>query len=184
MSRGKNGNPKAAVEAWLIATGQSHRLKQMQVEGLKQKHKGKMFGSAPLHVEESASVPRGTSVSESETSEQAQEPVQAPLLCFPLSAFIHNDPGLPPDFQSVERTGQGLKQHLRPDGAVFLGLFEIPKEPHTGIVVFGPPNTSVGIANQCSQQYRDEQHALESGFAAGQEQTPLPTLEPKPSLVS
>ena len=148
----------------------------MQKEGLKRK----MFaGSAkPIVVEEH--VPHGTSVPPSEPAET----VEAPLLCFPLAAFLNHDPDLPPDFQSVERTGLALKSHQRPDGAVFLGLFEVPGERHTGIVVFGPPSTPSGVAIHVSQQYRQEQHALESGFVAGEQQTPVPTTEPKLSLVS
>lgn len=159
----------------MIATGQAHRLSQMQKEGLKRK----MFSGAskPIVVEED--VPRATSVPQAEP----QEKVTPPLLCFPLAAFLNHDPDLPPDFRSVERTGRALKSHERPDGAVFLGLYEIPGE-HTGIVVFGPPDTPSGVAIQVSQQYRQEQHALESGIAAGAQQSPLPTLEPIPSLVS
>jgi hypothetical protein len=169
------GNPKAAVEAWLIATQQSHLLKKMQTEGIKRK----VFAGSEVPRIDATDVenaPRGTSVPEAES-----EPVQAPLLCFPLAAFTTYDDSLPPDFRMVERSGSGLKNHIRPDGAVFLGLFEIPKEPHTGIVVFGPQGTSSQIANAVSQQYRQEQHALESGRRAAVE---AQEKQSSPALIS
>lgn len=168
MSR---GNPKAAVEAWLIATQQSHLLKRMQTEGIKRK----VFAGSEVPKLDTSDVP----AEPVDLPPPESEPVQAPLLCFPLAAFTQYDDSLPPDFRTVERSGTGLKSHVRPDGAVFLGLFEIPKEPHTGIVVFGPQGTKPEIANAVSQQYRQEQHALESGRRAAveaQEKTSSPAL--------
>ena len=152
------GNPRAAVEAWLIATGQGQRVQQLHREGLKRK----MFGGrTPIVINDTvATVPR-------ETPEENPKP---PLLCFPLRALLQKDPSLPADLHAVD--ARTLKTHIRPDQTQFLGLFEVPNEPWSGIVVFGPADTPQGVAIQVSQQYRQEQHALESGMAAAQATPP------------
>ena len=167
------GNPKAAVEAWLIATGNSQRLQQMQREGIKEKTRRTMFGSAAV-----SEVDTTLHVEQSETPVPTEK-IAPPLLCFPLAAFAGYSPDLPSDFSLVERTAKGLQSHIRPDGAVFLGLHEVQGEPETGVVVFGPSDTPSGVAVSVSQQYRQEVHALESGRRAAL--TPAVT---QPALIS
>lgn len=60
-------------------------------------------------------------------------------LCFPLMAFVERSRNLPEDFHGLAPSSQSLKAHVRPDGGVFLGLFELPNQEGSGIVVFGDP---------------------------------------------
>ena len=170
MSRNPKGNPKAAVEAFLIATGRGAELKRMQQEGLKRK----MFGTAPIVVND---IPFDTG---SKPQEQAEpEQVTVPLLCFPLQAWLDGAEMLPRDILTLEKSGHALKSHIRPDGAVFLGLYEVPNGKGTGVVVFGDAATEQKVAIAVSQQYRDdvlaERDARDAGRKAALEQTPLPS---------
>lgn len=95
---------------------------------------------------------------------------KGPALCvIPLLAFTRQSPTLPDDFQTDvqaivaakqegERDGQAvsrwLQQHVRGDGAVFLGSFALPHERDSVLLVYGDVNTTDRAAQQASMAYR------------------------------
>jgi len=164
-------SPKAALEAFLMSRGRTQELAKLQREGIKRK----MFsGGKPIVIDD-----RPKDVIPEKTTEEAPK---VPLLCFPLQAWLDGAQDLPKDIHGLPKTGSALKTHVRPDGAVFLGLFEIPGSKNTGVVVFGDKGTPQGTAVAVSQQYREEVLAELDAIRAGREAalagTPVPTNEP------
>jgi ATP-dependent Clp protease adapter protein ClpS len=92
-----------------------------------------------------------------------------PKLCvIPLLAFARQSPTLPDDFLTdVDtivadaphvRAGKAvslwLQAHVRGDGAVYLGTFDVPHEQGGALVVYGDVNTTEAQARQASLAYR------------------------------
>ncbi len=75
-------------------------------------------------------------------------------LCFPLMAWLDGAKALPEDILAVPLSSKVLKEHVRPDGGMFLGLFELPDQPASGIVVFGDPLMSRENAIAVSIHFR------------------------------
>ena len=162
-------NPKGALEAFLISRNRQQELQKLSREGLKKK----IFrGNAPIVIDD-----RPKDV----IPEKTEEP-KVPLLCFPLQAWLDGAQDLPKDIQGLDKTGKTLREHIRPDGAVFLGLFEVPSGKGTGVVVFGDKGTPQSTAVAVSQQYREdvlaEIEAVKAGREAALAGTPVPTSEP------
>lgn len=150
-------DPQAAAQAWAIANGRTDVLKRIKMEGLKKK----MFA--------------GTAVQVTEDRIEATEKVCVPFLCFPFSAFLTGS-GLPKDVQTLPKTSDALRTHVRPDGAVFLGLFETPGHPETGVIVFGDAETPSNIRMAVSCQYRDDVMAEAAAFASGMQMAKTESL--------
>jgi hypothetical protein len=74
--------------------------------------------------------------------------------CFLLSAFAGDTAVMPDDFDTVPKSAKGIKEHVRPDGAVFLGLFETPNGRDQGVVVFGDPLMDLQDAISASLAFR------------------------------
>lgn len=86
-------------------------------------------------------------------------PTEAPkpsTYCFLLLAFAHGSPMMAEDFHNVPKNGAGLKAHTRPDGGVYLGTFELPKDPGGAVVVFGDPDMSREEAAASSLAFRQQ----------------------------
>lgn len=75
-------------------------------------------------------------------------------LCFPLAAFLDKAQSLPDDIKALPTSSKALKGHRRPDGGIFIGLFELPDQPASGIVVFGDPLMSRDNAIAVSIHFR------------------------------
>jgi hypothetical protein len=116
------------------------------------------------------------------------------LCVIPLLAFARQSPTLPDDFHTdVEkiiadaphvRAGKAvsgwLQAHVRGDGAVYLGTFDVPHEKGGALVVYGDPNTTEQQARQASLAYRrmamlasTEQESTQLGTIA----SPAPTSD-------
>lgn len=86
----------------------------------------------------------------------AYKPVKRPeTLCFWLKDFVAKATGMPADFADVLRTSAGLKDHTRPDGGVFHGLFEYPHDASSTVVVFGDPLMEMPEAIRMSLLFRE-----------------------------
>ena len=103
-------------------------------------------------------------------------------LCFPLMAFVMSAPALPDDFHNVTRSSDGLKSYVRPDGGVFLGLFELPNDPQSTIVVFGDPLMELAEAKRVSIQFRRRLQRILDDAAVAERQAESEAFAGKPSL--
>jgi len=101
--------------------------------------------------------------------------VRPETVCFLLVQWCAGLAVIPDDFHNVPKTAGGLREHVRPDGGVYLGLFETPADPAGAVVVYGDPLMDIKDAMRRSLQYRakvlaqldtfDRHHAL-GPFAA------------------
>jgi len=102
---------------------------------------------------------------------------KAETLCVLLASFVNGSAVLPDDFDTVEKTGKGLKAHVRPDGGVFVGAFELPHDPTSVIVVYGDPLMDGKEAVYASLSFRRllrQQLELEEKKVLGPFATPDP----------
>lgn len=77
------------------------------------------------------------------------------VVCFFLLEWITDGlSGLPDDLANLPTSSSALKQHTRPDGGTFLGLYEAPNEVGAGVVVFGDPSMSEKQIAQYVKQFR------------------------------
>lgn len=79
---------------------------------------------------------------------------RAPFFCFPLMAFAMRDEHLPQDIKDLPTSSKSLKEHVRPDGGVYLGAFELPDDAGSTIVVYGEATTTQDEAKQASILFR------------------------------
>lgn len=75
----------------------------------------------------------------------ATEPALCVVLLKALTDGVHSI--VPDDFHSL-RTADGIKAHVRPDGAVFLGSFELQNAPDSLCLVYGPTGTTLAKAER------------------------------------
>lgn len=86
--------------------------------------------------------------------------------CVLLLAFTNRHPMIPDDFHNVERNAKGIQEYVRPDGAIFLGTFELPKDPASAVLVYGDPAMTQEQAAAASLAYRRRlQDAFETSLA-------------------
>ncbi len=86
--------------------------------------------------------------------------------CLHLKSFADGTALLPPDFDTVERSSKGIRAHIRPDGAMFLGVFEFTPDPGNvgAIAVYGDPLMSISDGHEHARRFR-HMIAGESGVA-------------------
>lgn len=86
---------------------------------------------------------------------EAYTPVTRPAtFCFLLLAWVAGTCELPADFAAVEKTAKGLQAHIRPDGATYLGTFELPNDPASCVVMYGDPLMNARDAIELSLGFR------------------------------
>ncbi len=56
-----------------------------------------------------------------------------------LKSFTDNGP-VPPDFVALPRTSAALKAHVRPDGAIYKGAYQVQGDPDSVVLMYGPKN--------------------------------------------
>lgn len=74
--------------------------------------------------------------------------------CVLLMAFMHRHPMVPDDFHNVPRTKAGIEAYVRPDGAIYLGAYELPKDPFGTVLVWGDPALTQAQVAAASIAYR------------------------------
>jgi hypothetical protein len=74
--------------------------------------------------------------------------------CVLLMALTAKAPMVPDDFHNVTITKAGLEAYVRPDGAIYLGAFELPNDPYGTVCVWGDPAMSFQQAAAASIAYR------------------------------
>jgi hypothetical protein len=87
-------------------------------------------------------------------------------LCILLLGFVAGTAVLPDDFDNVERTATALKAHVRPDGGVYLGAYQAPRDAAGVVVVFGDPLMEQKEAMQSSIVFRGKLLAQMDRFDA------------------
>ena len=88
------------------------------------------------------------------TAYHAAESSGPATVCVLLLAFLKRHPMVPGDFHNVERTKQGIENYVRPDGGVYLGTYELPKDPGSAVMVWGDPAMGPVKAAAASLAYR------------------------------
>lgn len=110
-------------------------------------------------------VPLGLVASDGSAMASTQ-PKGPATCCVLLLGFINRHPMVPDDFHNVERTSDGIKQYVRPDGGVFLGTFELPKQQGSAVLVYGDPSMTQEEAAAASLAYRRKlQESYEQALA-------------------
>jgi hypothetical protein len=56
-----------------------------------------------------------------------------------LRSFTEGGP-VPDDFEGLPKTAEALKSHVRSDGAVYLGAFEVQGDKDSVVLMYGPSN--------------------------------------------
>lgn len=75
-------------------------------------------------------------------------------VCILLLAFLNRHPMVPDDFHNVPRSKKGIESYVRPDGGVYLGTYELPKDPGGAVMVWGDANMDPHKAAAASLAYR------------------------------
>lgn len=75
-------------------------------------------------------------------------------LCLLLKAFTDDAGALPEDFKDVPHTAAGIRTHERPDGGVYIGAFDAPKDDLGVVLVYGDPAMSIERAVNYSLAFR------------------------------
>lgn len=83
------------------------------------------------------------------------------LLCVLLTDFSKRAPSLPDDLQALERTGTAIKDHVRGDGGVFLGSYELPHTPSSVVLVWGDPLLDPSAVIRATHQFRRDLATVE-----------------------
>lgn len=89
--------------------------------------------------------------------------------CVLLLALVHKSPMVPDDFHGMDVNKKNIERYVRPDGACFLGAFELPKDPYGTVLVYGDPAMSFEQAAAASLAYRQkllDHHVSLGPFAA------------------
>ncbi len=78
--------------------------------------------------------------------------------CLHLKSWAAGTSVLPDDFDTVERSSRGLRTHIRPDGAMYLGAFEFAgDEDGLGvIVVYGDPKMPIEEGREHARRFRHQ----------------------------
>lgn len=98
----------------------------------------------------------------------------AETVCFPLHAFTNADQSLPDDFlpdlgkivedgkaeglRGGQAVGAWLRGHVRHDGGMYMGAYELPGDKAGTVIVYGDPLMSEMDARQASLRYRKWTH--------------------------
>lgn len=82
--------------------------------------------------------------------------LQAQTCCVLLLAFLNRAPMVPDDFFAVPLTKDGIEAYVRPDGAIYLGTFELPRDPGGAVMVWGDPALSYEATAAASIAYRQK----------------------------
>lgn len=77
-----------------------------------------------------------------------------PAFCFPLQAWIDKHEALPEDIRALPLVSGALRGHVRPDGSVYCGAYELPNQPQSTIIVFGDALLSHEDAIAASVEFR------------------------------
>lgn len=56
-----------------------------------------------------------------------------------LQSLLDGVGSVPDDFTALPKTSAAIKGHIRPDGAVYLGAFELQGDRSSVVLVYGPP---------------------------------------------
>jgi hypothetical protein len=80
--------------------------------------------------------------------------------CVLLLALAHRSPMVPDDFHNVPRTKAGIESYVRPDGAIYLGAYELPNDPGGVVLVYGDPAMTQEQAVAASLAYRKKLNTL------------------------
>lgn len=97
------------------------------------------------------------------TLETTTGPIPCAVL---LRSFTENGP-VPDDFAGIPRSGAAIKEHVRPDGAVFLGAFEVQGDRSSVVLVYGPPTMTTEQAEQVALLERPALAARHESFLLG-----------------
>lgn len=62
---------------------------------------------------------------------------EAAPCCILLRSLTDGGP-VPDDFNRLKLSGASLKEHVRPDGGVYLGAFEVQGQKDSLVIVYGP----------------------------------------------
>ena len=119
-------------------------------------------GYSPMGVlgmlkEKGVNVPVGPRVPVKPLLDAAGDVVKIPETCpILLLAFTKGAQIIPDDFFGLEKSGQALRNYVRPDGGVYLGAFQAAGESEGVVVVFGDPAMSLEQAQRIAMQYRGQ----------------------------
>ncbi len=78
------------------------------------------------------------------------QPVPCAVL---LKSFVEDGP-VPDDFKGLPKSSQSLKDHVRPDGAVYKGAFQLQGTKDSVILMYGPKNLTETRAEQIANMER------------------------------
>ncbi len=70
-----------------------------------------------------------------------------------LRSFTENGP-IPDDFAGLPKTSVALRSHVRPDGAVYKGAFQIQGDKDSVVLVYGPQNLTEKRAEEIANMER------------------------------
>lgn len=101
-------------------------------------------------------VPQGLVDATGESLPSTATETRPATCCVLLLAFMNQHPMVPEDFHNVPRTRKGIEEYVRPDGGVYLGAFELPKDPFGTVLVWGDPNMTREQAAAASLAYRQK----------------------------
>jgi hypothetical protein len=71
-----------------------------------------------------------------------------PTPCAVLLRSLTDNGPVPDDFTAIPKTAAGFKAHVRPDGAVYKGAFELQGQRGSVVLVWGPADMTVQRAEQ------------------------------------
>ncbi len=83
-----------------------------------------------------------------------------------LKSFTEGGP-VPDDFKALPRTAAAIKAHVRPDGAVYKGAFELQGTPDSVVLVFGPKNLTAHRAERIAAMERLDLMKRDASYRLG-----------------
>ncbi len=92
----------------------------------------------------------------------------APIPCAVLLKSFTDGGPVPDDFKALPKTAAALKAHVRPDGAVYKGAYELAGTPDSVVLMFGPKNLTAHRAERIAAMERLALTKRHQSFTLGQ----------------
>lgn len=101
----------------------------------------------------------------------AEKPLQlstttGPIPCAVLLRSLTEKGPIPDDFTALQ-SAAAIKSHIRPDGAVYLGAFEVQGDRSSVVLVYGPATMSTEDAERVAIAERPALTARHESFLLG-----------------
>lgn len=90
-----------------------------------------------------------------------------PIPCAVLLRSLIEGGPVPDDFKGIALTSLGIREHTRPDGAKFIGAFELQGDRESLVLVYGDASLGIPQAEQIAKMERPALIARHESFLLG-----------------